>query len=114
LGVRGRRITSSSKSARLYLKNTIKVKGLGIWLKWYSTCPASMRPLSSICSTIKRKEKKKESRWRKQTMRKIKEGQKKGGKEGKERGREGGKADRNRVREKGKKDAFFLLMVVLG
>jgi hypothetical protein len=58
LGVRGRRITSSSKSARLYLKNTIKVKGLGIWLKWYSTCPASMRPPQFNLQYHKKKRKK--------------------------------------------------------
>jgi hypothetical protein len=46
-GGRGRRIMVARQSkvmVRLYLKSTLKAKGLGKWLKWYSICLASMRP----------------------------------------------------------------------
>jgi hypothetical protein len=46
--------------ARPYLKNTPDQKELVEWLKWQSTCLASMRP-SSTPSTAKKKKKKKSS-----------------------------------------------------
>jgi hypothetical protein len=34
---------SPGKSARPYLKNNLKLKGLEVWLKWHTTCLASTR-----------------------------------------------------------------------
>jgi hypothetical protein len=42
---------------RLYLKNKLKQKRMGQWLRWYSTCKLMRKALSSNPDTITKKKK---------------------------------------------------------
>jgi hypothetical protein len=58
-GGRGRRTKDqgqlSAKQMEPYLKNKLKQKGLGKWLKWYSSCLASTRPCVQAPKSQKKK-----------------------------------------------------------